>query len=125
MKKQLIAAFTAVLATCVFAGPKISILGDSYSTYPGAVPKGNALWYDGRKNGVDSVEKTWWAIAMTYPKAKVYFILNDGLKVEINDWVHECCRAGNVPPSRATPRAPETSSSTTISSAANARGRWR
>ena len=180
----------AVLSVGVCAGPKVSILGDSYSTYEGAVPEGNAVWYFAppkAKNGVDSVEKTWWSIAIkaldgtlekceaysgatvsatgygkadysdrsfvtratrlgdpdvifvcgatndswadsplgekktvgwtdedlkcfypsmsklvdvlikTYPKAKIYFVLNDSLKTEINDWVHKCCRRKRIP----------------------------
>ena len=47
--------------------PKVSILGDSYSTFEGSIPKGHAIWYPkppAAKNGVDSPEKTWWALAI-------------------------------------------------------------
>lgn len=47
--------------------PKVSILGDSYSTFEGCIPKGHAVWYfkpPAVKNGVDSPEKTWWALAI-------------------------------------------------------------
>ena len=177
----------AVCSVAGFAGPKVSILGDSYSTFQGAIPAGYAVWYDGTKNGVDSVEKTWWSIAIkalggqlekcdafsgatisatgyggadysdrsfvtratrlgnpdiilvcgatndswansplgeqklsgwtdedlkcfypsmsklldvltkTYPKAKIYFILNDDLKPEISRWVKRCCNKKRVP----------------------------
>ena len=170
--------------------PKVSILGDSYSTFEGSIPKGHAIWYPkppAAKNGVDSPEKTWWALAIdaiggkleknnSYsgatvsftgygkadysdrsfivrasdlghpdvilvcgatndswcgapigdykfenwtnedlhafrpamaklcselkslcPKAKVYFILIDGLKAEINDSIHAICKHYAVP----------------------------
>ncbi|MDO4164965.1 MAG: SGNH/GDSL hydrolase family protein [Bacteroides sp.] len=51
-----------------YAQQKISILGDSYSTYGGYVtPSTNLCWYNGTdggdksdKNDVKSVEETWW-----------------------------------------------------------------
>ncbi len=42
---------------------KISVLGDSYSTFEGFIPAGNAIYYNCKpncKNGVTSVEHTWW-----------------------------------------------------------------
>lgn len=59
--------FLSMLAACVFAaGPRVSILGDSYSTYEGSIPDGNAIWYTKNppKNGVDSPDKTWWGLAI-------------------------------------------------------------
>lgn len=50
-----------------FPGPRVSILGDSYSTFEGAIPVGNATWYFAppkAKNGVESVEMTWWSLAI-------------------------------------------------------------
>lgn len=41
-----------------FAGKKVSILGDSISTYEGYIPSGYATKYP--TGDVDSVEKTWW-----------------------------------------------------------------
>lgn len=41
----------------------VAILGDSYSTFDGFVPEGNAIWYSSVPNGrndVTSVEQTWW-----------------------------------------------------------------
>ena len=43
--------------------PVISILGDSYSTFAGAIPKNNAVWYfpaPNNRNDVCKVEQTWW-----------------------------------------------------------------
>lgn len=168
----------------------VSILGDSYSTFEGYVPKGNAVWYkvpSKHKTDVTKVEQTWWdlwikqnkcklgvnnsysgaticdtgygkkdysdrsfvtrlhnlgkpdiifilgatndnwadsplgeykyedwtkgdlfkfrpamaymlrSIRRLYPAAKVYFILNDGLKPEVNESVKTVCRKYEVP----------------------------
>ena len=46
------------------AKPVVSILGDSYSTFEGYSPVGNAVWYDTRPNpkktDVSDVKHTWW-----------------------------------------------------------------
>ena len=43
---------------------RVSVLGDSYSTFEGAIPQGNAIWYFKRNNpkqtDVNRVEQTWW-----------------------------------------------------------------
>lgn len=64
--------FLVTLAMCAFAAVasaqrKVSILGDSYSTFGGYVsPATNACWYNGndggaeKQNDVKSVEQTWW-----------------------------------------------------------------
>jgi hypothetical protein len=43
---------------------RISILGDSYSTYQGYIPDSNAVWYseprDGHRTDVSDVRQTWW-----------------------------------------------------------------
>lgn len=41
---------------------RISILGDSYSTFAGYIPAGNAIWYTGttERTDVTSVRQTWW-----------------------------------------------------------------
>lgn len=46
---------------------KVSILGDSYSTFEGYVPAGNISWYkpvpkEGRPTDVTDVDQTWWKI---------------------------------------------------------------
>lgn len=55
------------LYTNAFAQKKVSILGDSYSTYGGYVsPSVNICWYDAEvggknaQNDVRHVEETWW-----------------------------------------------------------------
>lgn len=78
-----------MLLTCVIltaitltAQTKVSILGDSYSTYGGYVsPESNLCWYNGtdRKpgvdNDVDSVAQTWW----------YQLIENNGMLLERNN----------------------------------------
>ena len=58
---SLILALTALLG---MAGPRISVLGDSYSTYEGVIPQGNAIWYlksPRNRNDVTKEEECWWA----------------------------------------------------------------
>jgi len=43
-----------------YAGKKLSVLGDSISTFAGYVPAGNAVWYTGSNDGVSSVDDIWW-----------------------------------------------------------------
>lgn len=42
------------------SGKKLSILGDSISTYAGYIPQGNSNFYTGSNCGVTSVDQTWW-----------------------------------------------------------------
>lgn len=56
---------TGVLAVqAAGAKPVVSILGDSYSTFDGYIPEGNASWYftnnQGGRTDVVDVQKTWW-----------------------------------------------------------------
>lgn len=44
----------------VYKNKKVSILGDSISTYAGYIPEGNANFYTGSNCGVSSVNDTWW-----------------------------------------------------------------
>ena len=67
MKKTL--SLLCLLFVCVVAGAQtksVSVLGDSYSTFEGAIPKGNAIWYFKRNNpnqtDVNRVEQTWWSL---------------------------------------------------------------
>lgn len=41
-------------------GKKVSIIGDSISTFTGWIPSGNRTYYTGNNSGVSSVEDTWW-----------------------------------------------------------------
>ncbi len=42
----------------------IAVLGDSYSTFQGFIPEGNAIWYfspaNKKQTDVERVEQTWW-----------------------------------------------------------------
>lgn len=44
----------------VFQNKKISIYGDSISTFAGWIPTGNAVYYTGSNAGVSNVNETWW-----------------------------------------------------------------
>ena len=44
----------------ILTGKKISIYGDSISTFSGFIPTGNANYYTGSNAGISSVAQTWW-----------------------------------------------------------------
>lgn len=69
---MLLAAAT-VLTSC--QPKKVSILGDSYSTFQGWNPEGQAPFYPNDRNDVTDPDQTWW---MLYIKAK-------GYELEVND----------------------------------------
>ena len=52
------------LFVCAQNRLRISILGDSYSTFQGYIPEGNKSWYttpvDTSKTDVENVDQTWW-----------------------------------------------------------------
>ena len=66
MKKllPLLFALSFPLLVCGQNRLRVSILGDSYSTFQGYIPEGNASWYntpvDTLKTDVENVAQTWW-----------------------------------------------------------------
>lgn len=61
--KRMILIGAVALSFGLIAGPRISILGDSYSTFEGFIPDGFATWYRDSApfpNDVTKVEETWW-----------------------------------------------------------------
>ncbi len=77
-----IALLASVLSFMAGAQTRVSVLGDSYSTYGGYVsPETNLCWYNGtdrapgKVNDVENVEQTWW-----------YQLINDkGMVLDINN----------------------------------------
>ena len=65
---SILVMFGVLVACSAQSGRQIStvaILGDSYSTFLGYVPEGNAIWYSDVPNGqndVTSVDQTWWKL---------------------------------------------------------------
>ena len=59
--------------------PTVAVLGDSYSTFEGFIPKGHPEWYRTNVNkaatDVDKVEQTWWG----------QVVKNGGYKLGVND----------------------------------------
>lgn len=55
------AAVIILLAGCRSV-PRVSVLGDSYSTFQSWIPEGNACWYpyDNTRNDVRQPEECWW-----------------------------------------------------------------
>ena len=71
MKKRLFLLLIMV-ATFAFASAqtkKVSILGDSYSTFLGIIPNNYATFYPNNQNDVKEVGQTWWSL---YINAKGY-----------------------------------------------------
>ena len=65
MKRFALIILMSVAALSLSAQTKtFAVLGDSYSTFQGYIPAGNAIWYfDGvqnKDNDVVKVEQTWW-----------------------------------------------------------------
>lgn len=61
-----------MVATFAYASAqtkKVSVLGDSYSTFVGVIPVNYASFYPNDRNDVTEVEQTWWSL---YIKAKGY-----------------------------------------------------
>ena len=77
MKKIVTVIMTmTVLAVSVNAQTKkVSILGDSYSTFEGVNPPGYAPFYPNDRNDVTEVSQTWWSL---FNEAMEY-------KLEVND----------------------------------------
>lgn len=50
----------AINMDSVYKGKKISLLGDSITTYIGYIPTGQSYEYNGSNRGVSSVNDTWW-----------------------------------------------------------------
>lgn len=53
------------LLTNSLAGLKLSLLGDSISSYAGTVPTGNDTYYKGNNAGVTSPSQMWWSVLCT------------------------------------------------------------
>lgn len=64
MKKILLPALLLLVAYTAGAQLKMSVLGDSYSTFEGMIPEGYDCWYfhDTEGNDVKSADQTWWHI---------------------------------------------------------------
>ncbi len=61
-----------MVATFTYASAqtkKVSVLGDSYSTFVGVIPSNYSSFYPNDRNDVAKIEQTWWSL---YVKAKGY-----------------------------------------------------
>lgn len=69
--KKVLFTLLMIAATIAVAAQtkKVSILGDSYSTYKGVIPSNYSTFYPDANNDVSSVDQTWWSL---YIKAKGY-----------------------------------------------------
>lgn len=72
MKKLFILMLMAVMFTYASAQTKkVSVLGDSYSTFVGVIPSNYSSFYPNDRNDVTKIEQTWWSL---YVKAKGYVL---------------------------------------------------
>ena len=74
MKNCLMSLLSFALVLPLLAGPKVSILGDSYSTFEGIIPKGNWIWYynpPNNKNDVTKMSECWWSQVITNLNGKL------------------------------------------------------
>lgn len=70
MKRSLCVALLMAAAFALSAQTKkVSVLGDSYSTYKGYIPENYAPFYPDANNDVNDVEQMWWSL---YIDAKGY-----------------------------------------------------
>lgn len=61
MKKYILSLIILIFILPLSAQVRVSILGDSYSTFEGYIPEGNEAWYgENIGNDVKNVEDTWW-----------------------------------------------------------------
>ena len=75
MKRTLALVALLALAISASAQTKVSVLGDSYSTFEGINPPGYAPFYPNDRNDVTEVEQTWWSL----------YIAAKGYQLEVND----------------------------------------
>ena len=77
MKKLILSALIVAMAVSAANAQtkKVSILGDSYSTFKGSNPEGQAPFYPDAHNDVTDVSQTWWSL---YNEAM-------GYTLEVND----------------------------------------
>ena len=70
MKKLFLLMLMVATFACSSAQKKkVSVLGDSYSTFVGVIPANYASFYPNDRNDVTEIDQTWWSL---YIKAKGY-----------------------------------------------------
>ena len=69
MKKLFLVMLMVATCACLSAQKKVSVLGDSYSTFIGVIPSNYSSFYPNDRNDVTEIEQTWWNL---YIKAKGY-----------------------------------------------------
>ena len=67
--KKIFTIFSLIIFSLIFsnsfaAEERVSILGDSYSTFKGWIPQGNAIYYPRKNVDVQNVEECWWSLVI-------------------------------------------------------------
>ena len=109
-KNELLFILATVLLVVSCGTPRISFLGDSYTTFEGYIPEGNAVWYynppDTSFTDVFSVEQTWWHQVVTegnykmvvnesYSGATISYTGYDGLDFTDRSFITRLPRVGS------------------------------
>ena len=91
MKKLFVFLMLAIATVAVSAQTKkVSILGDSYSTFEGMIPEGYAVYYPNNGNDVKEVSQTWWDL---YIKGTNDAWANSPIgEYQYADWTKEDCK---------------------------------
>ena len=111
MKKNALLPILAIALIALSCGKqKISFLGDSYTTFEGYIPEGNAVWYhcppDTFLTDVATVEQTWWHKVVTeggyeleanesYSGATISYTGYDGQDYTDRSFITRLPRVGN------------------------------
>lgn len=64
MKKFFLFASAVIMSIAAHGQLRMSVLGDSYSTFEGLIPEGYDIWYSPSTQGndVDAPDQVWWSI---------------------------------------------------------------
>lgn len=110
MKKTIAILFTLVFALMFSSGfaaeERVSILGDSYSTFKGWIPQGNAIYYPYKHVDVKNAEECWWHIVIkaiggklekneSWSGSTICYTGYKGAKVPKSSFVNRVKRLGN------------------------------
>ena len=75
MKRFLTIALLVIAAAASAQTKKVSVMGDSYSTFRGIIPDGYAIFYPTQATDVSTVDQMWWDL----------YIKANGYELEKND----------------------------------------
>ena len=82
----------AALVNVSAQSKKVSVLGDSYSTFTGIIPANYATFYPNDRNDVKEVEQTWWNLYIKaktmYWKKMIHGAAQPSVVQDTEEWIH-------------------------------------